>query len=82
MIPLAIYDVSNTYQWLQLREQLLNLRDFHQQKIQLDTIPCEYICKWWSGWVTSCKKFIGDGQNQEDYLFLLWLTSYINKVKI
>ena len=26
MNPLAIYDVSNTYQWLQLREQLLNLR--------------------------------------------------------
>ena len=45
MILLAIYDTSNTYQWLQLREQPLNLRAFHQQKIQLDTIPYEYICE-------------------------------------
>ena len=42
MIPLAIYDVSNTYQWLKLREQLLKLRDLHQEKIQLDTIPYEH----------------------------------------
>ena len=71
MIFLAIYDASNTYQWLQLREQPLNLKDFHQQKIKLDTIPCEYICKSCSGWATCCKKLIGYGQNQENYLFLL-----------
>ena len=74
MIPLAIYDILNTYHWLQLREQLFNLREFHQKKIQLDTIPYEYICKSWSVWATSCKKLIGDSQNQEHYLFLLWLT--------
>ena len=56
MIPLAIYDILNTYHWLQLREQLFNLREFHQKKIQLDTIPYEYICKSWSVWATSCKK--------------------------
>ena len=44
MILLTIYNASNTYQWLQLWEQPLNLRDFHQHKIQLDTIPFEYIC--------------------------------------
>ena len=37
MIPLASYDAANTYQWMQLRGQLLNLRDFHRQKIQLVT---------------------------------------------
>ena len=81
MIPLAIYGVTNTYQWLQLREQLFNLRDFHRQKIQQDIIPYEYICKSWSGWATSWKKLIGDGRNQEDYLFLLRLTRYIKKSK-
>ena len=49
MIFLAIYDASNTYEWLQLREQPLHMSDFHQQKIKLDTISCEYICKSCSG---------------------------------
>ena len=41
----------------------------HQQKIQLDSITYEYICKSWSGWGVSFKK-LRDGQNQENYLLL------------
>ena len=66
MTPLAICDVSNTYQWQQLREQLLNLR------LPLTEKSAVYhslrdICNSWIRWTTSCKKLIGDGKIQEDY---------------